>query len=248
MLETHLCEIGLNKNEAKVYLELLKIGSQPASVVSKRLNLNRSSLYSVFETLISKGLVSFIDKEKVRIFIANDPSSLVAFIDKECSRYEYFKNQALSLIPKIRGLSGTFTSEKPKFQVYDGFDSVKINFEKISKGSSSLTVYFPSESETHLFSLFLSVLKNIKLKLKFILPSKFIPHVKALRIPCETSFVDFHSHDFGINHLIALFDDKLCFLSFEKNYESLLLIEEKGYHGVLKALINLNYLNSAKNV
>jgi hypothetical protein len=248
MLETHLCEIGLNKNEAKVYLELLKIGSQPASVVSKRIGFNRSSLYSVFESLMSKGLVSFIDKEKVRLFTANDPSSLVAFIDKECSRYEYFKNQALSLIPKIRGICGCVTSEKPKFQVFDGFDSLKINFEKISRDSSSLTVYFPSESETHLFSLFLSILKNFKLKLKFILPSKFVPHVKALRIPCETSFVDLNSLDFGINHLIALFDEKLCFLSFEKNYESLLLIEEKGYHGVLKALINSNYLNSLKKV
>lgn len=246
MIETHLCEIGLNKNEALVYLELLNVGPQPASVIAKRLKINRSSLYSVFDSLMQKGLVSYMDKEKIRIFLANDPNALIAFIDKECSRFEYYKNQAKALIPKIRSISKKILKEKPKYQVFDGFDSLKINFNKISEGSTSLTVFFPSDSETHLFSIFLSILKNLKLNLNFVLPKKFFTHVNALKIPCETTFFDFEGVNIGINQLIALFDEKICFLSFEKNYESLLLIDEKGYYNVVKALLDTNLLIAKK--
>lgn len=248
MIENYLCDIGLNKNEAKVYMELMQIGPQPASIISNRVGINRSSLYSVLDLLLRKGLVSYMDNKKVRVFSANDPSSLVAFIDKECKKYSFYRNQTLSLIPKIRDIQSVYNVKKSKYQIFDGLDSLKLNFSKLSADSESLTVFFPFNSESFLFSLFLSILKNIKVNIRFVLPNVFRSQVNALKIPNESVFYESEQISLGVSQLIVLLDDKLCFLNFEKNYESLLLIEEKGYYALLKSLIDFNCVNFGKNV
>ena len=53
-----LKNIGFNNLEADIYLELIKIGPQVASVLAKRLGLNRSSIYAILRSLVMKGVFS----------------------------------------------------------------------------------------------------------------------------------------------------------------------------------------------
>ena len=67
-----LMEVGLTENEAKVYSCLLRKHTFTATEISQCCNVNRSRIYSVLESLISKGLC--IEKlGKIRKFQAASP-------------------------------------------------------------------------------------------------------------------------------------------------------------------------------
>jgi sugar-specific transcriptional regulator TrmB len=71
MESIELTKLGLTEGEAKVYLALLKLGSSTVGPIVKKSKVAYSNIYEVLERLISKGLVSFIKKEKTKYFQAH---------------------------------------------------------------------------------------------------------------------------------------------------------------------------------
>ena len=70
IMEKQLEELGLTKNETKVYLVLLELGLTTTSAIIKRAGINTSKVYESLERLLKKGLVSYAlikrSKEKDR--------------------------------------------------------------------------------------------------------------------------------------------------------------------------------------
>lgn len=120
-----LLEIGFTDPESKVYLELLAIGAQVASILAKRLQMNRTTLYSVLRTLESKGLVSSRVKSKVRSFSANDPNCLIGYLDRQSKIYEYHRVEVLNLMPTFRSLTRKYNLKKPVVSYFEGLEGVK---------------------------------------------------------------------------------------------------------------------------
>ena len=57
--EKTLQEIGLTKNEAKIYIALQKSGSSLVSAIAEETKLNRTHIYDRLNHLIKKGIVFF---------------------------------------------------------------------------------------------------------------------------------------------------------------------------------------------
>ena len=55
-------EIGLSKNEAKIYLTLLRLGNVTATDIIKESGVHRSNVYDVLDSLVKKGCVAYIQK------------------------------------------------------------------------------------------------------------------------------------------------------------------------------------------
>ena len=70
--------IGLNDLETNVYVELIKIGPQVASTIANRLHINRSNIYSVLRSLFLKGLITYFQKDKVKVLDEN-----ISFLDDQ---------------------------------------------------------------------------------------------------------------------------------------------------------------------
>ena len=51
-----LQEIGLTKNETKVYLALIELGSTPAGRLIKKVGMHRGIVYDLIDLLTDKGL------------------------------------------------------------------------------------------------------------------------------------------------------------------------------------------------
>ena len=64
MLEDDLSGIGFSPSEIKIYLHLLRTGSSYANKISSETKINRTNVYEALDRLISKGVVSFITKNK----------------------------------------------------------------------------------------------------------------------------------------------------------------------------------------
>src|SRR3989338_10227689 len=93
-IEETLMEIGLSREEIKVYLTMLNLGSNLASKISEETKINRSHIYQLLERLISKGFVGYVIKENRKYFSAVNPEKIIDII-KEKERK--FKN----IIPQL---------------------------------------------------------------------------------------------------------------------------------------------------
>ena len=69
-------QIGLSKNEIKVYFALLELDQSSATPIIKKSNIPYSKLYQTLDKLLGKGLVSFVIKNNVKYFQANTPDNL----------------------------------------------------------------------------------------------------------------------------------------------------------------------------
>jgi len=65
--ENRLSEFGLSENQSKVYLYLNKVGSKPASELSRILNIPRTEIYAILKTLQRKGCIEFNNEKPMRV-------------------------------------------------------------------------------------------------------------------------------------------------------------------------------------
>ena len=64
----NLVDLGFNKNEAKVYLSLIRFGKVDAKQIIKDTKFHKNIVYDNLSKLIDRGLVSFIIEGKKKIF------------------------------------------------------------------------------------------------------------------------------------------------------------------------------------
>ena len=102
MDSTDLEKLGLNGNEAKVYYELLKIGRSTASDLVRQMGIHRNIIYDNLEKLISKGLVSYVIEDSKKLFIAQEPSAILDYLDKKEEELGKEKEIAKKLISDIK--------------------------------------------------------------------------------------------------------------------------------------------------
>jgi len=110
-LENTLSEAGLTKNEAKVYLALIKLGSANAAEITKHSHVHRVNVYDVLERLREKGLISTIMQAQKRIYEAANPKQLIQLLKQ--------KEEAIALA--LPQLEQEFKSKKEKQQVHHFF-------------------------------------------------------------------------------------------------------------------------------
>ncbi len=83
MLWQSLEQIGLTEKEAKAYLVLLENDHLAASTLSNKIGVNRTSSYLVLKSIIEKGIKTSTKKENTTVYQANEPTSLLTFLQKQ---------------------------------------------------------------------------------------------------------------------------------------------------------------------
>lgn len=82
-LLSKLKQLGLGDYESLIYCTLLENSPANATLIAKKCNLSRSSVYTTLSSLIAKGLVSTTYKNEVKQFIAEDDTALEQLLKKE---------------------------------------------------------------------------------------------------------------------------------------------------------------------
>lgn len=123
-------QIGLSKNEIKVYFALLELDQSSATPIVKKSGIPNSKVYPTIEKLIQKGLVSYVIKNNVKYFQASDPNNLIEFLDDKEKQIIEQKSKIEDLIPKIE-LKRKLAKEKQESVVYEGLDGIKAAFNEI---------------------------------------------------------------------------------------------------------------------
>jgi sugar-specific transcriptional regulator TrmB len=92
-----LKELGLQEHEAMVYIELLQLGSSPASVLAKETGLKRTTVYPILKELTRKGFVSLFYKNSKRLYRAQQPQKISSYYERKLEAFN-------GIIPVLKSL------------------------------------------------------------------------------------------------------------------------------------------------
>jgi HTH-type transcriptional regulator, sugar sensing transcriptional regulator len=125
MQEQLLEQVGLTKNEIQVYKSLLQLGSTTAGPLTKKSGIHRSRVYESLSRLIQKGLVSYNIKANRKYFQAQNPETLLDFIEEK-------KERIKSILPELKSLQ-IEKPEKQEVNVFEGYKGLKSVFDNALK-------------------------------------------------------------------------------------------------------------------
>lgn len=133
MLEKTLMDFGLTKNEAKIYLAALELNQGLASSLAKKTKINRSSAYSIINSLQKKGFMSSYEKRGVRYFQAVDPGIILQWGESKLMTEKEKLAHFSSILPSLYALSKYEEQKYPKVKVFEGIEGVRNIFEDTLK-------------------------------------------------------------------------------------------------------------------
>jgi sugar-specific transcriptional regulator TrmB len=213
-LQAYLLDFGLNKNEVKVYLFLLKTGPSTVLSISKHIRVNRTTVHLAIDSLDKKGLISTIRKSNKRFVIAEEPRKLKYLLSEQELEFKRKKVQADSFINlienTINNLKENTFSELRSFEGIQNcrrmYDFVLTSNEINSYVNSTFTAdLFPENVEK--FELRLQeglilndIIINGKVMNDFVKTMSKYPNYKSKFLRCEHNFnaLDYMITDKGI--------------------------------------------------
>lgn len=134
MNTSQLEELGLRHNEALTYVSLLEIGETTTGAIVKKTGLHRVLIYDSLESLIKKGLVSFVIKENRKYFQATDPTRILDFLKEK-------EEIAKSILPELN-LKKEQAKTKQQVSIYEGVRGLKSALQNMLKEISPKGTYY----------------------------------------------------------------------------------------------------------
>ena len=223
-----LIELGLTKNQAEVYIALVKKPEQTAGQLAKKLAIDRSFVYGILGSLIDKGLAGYITKENKKIFHALDPENLVKEIEEK-------RAKALKTIEKLKQLK-KLTKEEIIVKVYEGKAGLKAYIRDFLEsdifhtlgGGGQLSIL---EALKYEYPHYLKKLSKKKMKGQIITSSKNAPKLKKLFKKTQVELRTLENIESQAN--FTIFKDKLAIYSAEEK-PFVIIIEDKTITNALK--------------
>ncbi len=250
MFLEELCQIGFTKNESKVYLELLKLGTQAVSIIAKKSGLNRTTTYSILRSLEKKGVISSYVQNSIKVFSANDPNSLVGYLDQQCNTFDYYKTQILGIIPKFRALVDQYDFARPTVGYYDGVEGVKqLMYDALSaKDVFRAYLALPKWLEFGLKNFLLEYkdfrITNKKVPLRAIVPETpavrafFEENYDASSIMTKLLYVDQGRYAALFENEMNIYNDQVSILHLDKGEEYGVVLKNQQIADMHKAIFD----------
>ncbi|MEK6859955.1 MAG: helix-turn-helix domain-containing protein [Nanoarchaeota archaeon] len=162
-----LVKIGFNRNEAKVYLSLIKFGKSDANQIIKDTKFHKNIVYDNLEKLMNKGIVSYIIEGNKRIFQLTSSETLINIFEEKEKELEDKKKIAISISKEINKALKSVPN-KQEAEIYRGVKGIKTFYNESLNGSDYVVFGAPQESIKIMDTIFWDNynIKRIKQKIR----------------------------------------------------------------------------------
>ena len=137
-------QFGYKPNEVKVYLASLAVVEATASEIAAKAKLPLSSAEVAIKKLHKDGLMNFYSRKSRKYWIAEPPEHMVQLLKE--------KEEHLALALKDLHLIGRKTNGKPKVEVYEGEDEIKLLQHSMIQKKYPISAIIPWEAWANLLS------------------------------------------------------------------------------------------------
>ncbi len=238
-----LKEFGLSENEVKVYITLLKTGESGVQNLAKNAGLPRTTTYHILESLSQKGLVSHIDKDKIRYFQAANPKIIPEILEEK-------KKRIKEIIPELLTITETF-AEKPKVEVYEGIKGIKTILEDVLETKQAILHYGDiislQNALKYIFPQFINKRIENKIPIK-IIGKKEEAHKELLKKATkEYREFKFIPPNYTFKSSIFIYNKKVAILSLQQEPYYGIIIDNEDFHQTQKNMFDLLWHQKSTN-
>ncbi|OGY74541.1 MAG: hypothetical protein A2445_02525 [Candidatus Jacksonbacteria bacterium RIFOXYC2_FULL_44_29] len=239
-----LAEFGLTPNQTKVYLALLELGEARVQDIAKRAQVLRTTTYEVLEQLKQIGIISQYNRQNIRIYFAEPPSSLEQILETK-------KKAIQKILPQLESVYN-ISDFKPKIRYYEGVKGYKIVYEdtltcqeKHLRAILSMQDMFEKMGEQYMENYIKKrATTGINLNVIRIGPHEVKPIWPESRE--ELRAVRFAPENFVFPLTMYIYDNKVSLMSTKRENFSL-IIESKEFMQTQKALFEILWQVSTKS-
>jgi len=131
--------LGLDELEAKVYLNLLRIGPITASALAKELDIDRARMYRTVDKLVSRNIIS-TTLSSPKLCIAVDPhDALKIALGKKEDEVNKIKKSGEAIIDKINNeITTNQISTVPTFRVVQGRQNIYADIAQLIENTTDV--------------------------------------------------------------------------------------------------------------
>lgn len=132
-----LTSLGLQENEAKIYLALLELGQGTVTQISRKAGLNRTTGYDILERLGINGLINRARAGKKKIvYVAESPAHLKQYLEDKKRLYERRIDECKNLLPDLQSLYKT--EIKPVIKFAEGKEEMQKLYLNVLESKSEV--------------------------------------------------------------------------------------------------------------
>jgi len=212
-----LMDLGLDENEAKVYLSLLKLKEATATKIAENAKLNRSNTYQILNKLIKKGLASYTLANNIKYFSPVDPEILL----KELKEKE---KELRKILPMLKKLYKEKIPET-KVEVFKGRKGIRTVLKLILKDKKPYYILGGGEEACTIFevenSAFLIEAEKLKIK------GKILERKNAKFFIGKNEEFKYLPEDFFTLTSTTIWENKIAIFVWSKPYYAILIENEK---------------------
>jgi len=240
-LDHLLQQMGFSKNEAKVYLASLESGPSSAQKLAEQAGLPRTTVYSVLEYLVERGVVGKTMHQGKTRFLAEPPEKLLAIVSD-------LRTQVEKTLPQFEAIYNK-NETKPKIYFYEGKGSVRKAFDDtlIDKPKEILMWLTDFNIDLDRFNFdpeYISQRVKLGMHAKRIAGEgsswQTINKPRDAYELSETLIVP--KKDFWIGVEIMIYDNKVLFINFaENNY---VMLESKAIANAMRQAYHLSWIGA----
>lgn len=141
MVLKELLNIGLSQKEAEVYLATLQLGHATVKKIAEKAEINRTTTYTHVRNLISRGLLTGLERNGKQYYLAEKPTKLQHYYEQQAMELQRRKDSLDKIMPELELLHNV-DSSRPSVRFY-GKDSMKLLQQEIlkSRGDEYVTIY-----------------------------------------------------------------------------------------------------------
>lgn len=140
-IQNILESIGLSKNEIKIYLALLELGSTTTGAIIKKTGTHTSKVYDGLERLADKGLVTHVIIANTKHFKAVDPDRLLDFLDDKKKKIKDQEKEISKILPELK-LKQTFGVDETEAEIFKGWKGIETVFNEGIKVMSKNDIWY----------------------------------------------------------------------------------------------------------
>lgn len=142
---TQLMKLGMNKNEARVYLSLIKFKEADAHQIIQDTKFHKNIVYDNLEKLIDKGLITFILEGNKKIFQLSSSSAILHNIEDQQKALDNNKKIAIEITKEIDKITKKIPL-KQEANIFRGIKGIKSFYSQTLNGGDFVTFGGPKKS------------------------------------------------------------------------------------------------------
>lgn len=225
-----LQQLGVEQKEAEVFLELLKLGAQPVSILAKYTNIPRTTMYSLIERLKKMQLIEEFNRNKIKYVKCIPVNDLAEVFEMETKRKLKALSDLKNSLPDFSAIENKL-SVTPLIRLFEGKKAVMKMYDELLQGKRGFFALFDPKSVKMLMPEYHFVIPETLKKNK--LPAK------EIMVACKEAdeyrrLYDSKQHQIKIlpkniklNSDTIICDNKIYMVSYDKNEMSAVEIKNQ---------------------